>query len=112
MDETLSASDRGKKAAADKACELVESGMKVGLGTGSTAAFMVRRLAERMRDEGLRLTCVATSVRTAELATELGLKVVSLNEAKWLDLTIDGADEWIWASTSAGRPADERFKKL
>ncbi|MCB1397836.1 MAG: ribose-5-phosphate isomerase RpiA [Rhodobacter sp.] len=86
--------DRAKYAAARRAVDLVEDGMKLGLGTGSTAAWMVRALAERARDEGLRLTCVPTSMRTAELARELGLKVVPLDEAGWLDLTIDGADEF------------------
>ena len=92
--ENLSPADRGKKAAAVKACEQVESDMRVGLGTGSTAAFMVRRLAERVDEEGLRLTCVATSTRTAELARSLGLTVQTLNDVRWLDLTIDGADEF------------------
>jgi len=86
--------DRAKYAAARRAVDLVEDGMKLGLGTGSTAAWMVRALAERARDEGLRLTCVPTSMRTAELARELGLKVVPLDEAGWLDLTIDGTDEF------------------
>jgi ribose 5-phosphate isomerase A len=67
--------------------------MKVGLGTGSTAAWMVRCLGERVREEGLKITGVPTSARTAELAAKVGIKVVSLDEARWLDLTIDGADE-------------------
>jgi ribose 5-phosphate isomerase A len=92
--EKLSPSDKGKVAAAHRACDFVEDGMYVGLGTGSTAAFMVERLAERVRDEGLRITGVATSTRTAEQARELGIPIVPLNEAKWLDLTIDGADEF------------------
>ena len=58
------------------------------------AAFMVKRLAERVDREGLKITGVATSRRTAELADALGIRVVSLNEAHWLDLTIDGADEF------------------
>ncbi len=67
--------------------------MKLGLGTGSTAAWMVRCLAERIREEGLRVTGVPTSTRTAELARQVGVPITSLDEAKWLDLTIDGADE-------------------
>ena len=86
--------DRAKYAAARRAVDFVEDGMKLGLGTGSTAAWMVRALAERVRDEGLRLTCVPTSMRTAELARDLGLDVVPLDEAGWLDLTIDGTDEF------------------
>ncbi|MCW1934414.1 ribose-5-phosphate isomerase RpiA [Pararhodobacter zhoushanensis] len=86
--------DRAKYAAARRAVDLVEDGMKLGLGTGSTAAWMVRALAERVREEGLRLSCVPTSARTADLGRELGLKIVSLDEAGWLDLTIDGTDEF------------------
>lgn len=86
--------DRAKYAAARRAVDLVEDGMKLGLGTGSTAAWMVRALAEKVREEKLRLTCVPTSTRTADLARELGLNVVTLDEAGWLDLTIDGTDEF------------------
>ena len=68
--------------------------MKVGLGTGSTAAFMVKCLGERVRTEGLKITGVATSNQTAELARSEGINVVTLDEAKWLNLTIDGADEY------------------
>jgi len=90
----LSPIDRAKYAAARRAVDFVEDGMRLGLGTGSTAAWMVRCLAELVRDEGLRLQTVATSARTAELARELGLTVMDLDEVKWLDLTIDGADEF------------------
>ena len=93
MSPDLSPVDRAKFAAARRAVDFVENGMRLGLGTGSTAAWMVRCLAERVRKEGLRVQGVPTSTRTAELAHELGLTVVSLDEAKWLDLTIDGADE-------------------
>jgi ribose 5-phosphate isomerase A len=55
---------------------------------------MVRCLAERIREEGLRVTGVPTSSRTAELARSLGIPITSLDEARWLDLTIDGADEF------------------
>ncbi|MEM9638301.1 MAG: ribose-5-phosphate isomerase RpiA, partial [Pseudomonadota bacterium] len=74
--------------------QLVETGMRVGLGTGSTAAWLVRCLGEMVRDEGLRIRGVPTSTRTAELAREVGIEVISLDEAKWLDITIDGADEF------------------
>ncbi|MCA0207333.1 MAG: ribose-5-phosphate isomerase RpiA [Proteobacteria bacterium] len=94
MSVQLTPIDRAKYAAARRAVDLVEDGMKVGLGTGSTAAWMVRTLAERARDEGLRLTCVPTSARTGDLGRDLGLKIVSLEEAGWLDLTIDGTDEF------------------
>ncbi|MCC6002665.1 MAG: ribose-5-phosphate isomerase RpiA [Pararhodobacter sp.] len=94
MVQTLAPIDRAKFAAARRAADMVEDGMKLGLGTGSTAAWLVRCLAERVRQEGLRLTCVPTSARTAALAREEGLKVVALDDAGWLDLTIDGADEF------------------
>jgi ribose 5-phosphate isomerase A len=89
----LSPQDRAKRAAGLRAAEFVESGMTVGLGTGSTAVFLVRRLGERVREEGLRIVGVPTSERTAALAREEGIEVVALDEAGWLDLTIDGADE-------------------
>ena len=91
---TLTPIDRAKFAAARRAVDMVEDGMKLGLGTGSTAAWMVRCLAERVREEGLRLVCVPTSSRTADLARSLGLTVVGFDEAGWLDLTIDGTDEF------------------
>ncbi|MDO5529714.1 MAG: ribose-5-phosphate isomerase RpiA [Paracoccus sp. (in: a-proteobacteria)] len=88
-----SAADIGKEAAARAAIALVEDGMRVGLGTGSTAAVMVRLLAERARAEGLALRCAATSQATADLASGLGLAIEALDDIGWLDLTIDGADE-------------------
>lgn len=93
MASPLSPIDTAKFVAAKRAVDYVEDGMKVGLGTGSTAAWMVRCLGERVK-EGLSIIGVPTSTRTAELARELGIKVVTLEEAKWLDLTIDGADEF------------------
>ncbi len=76
-----------------KAAEFVEDGMTVGLGTGSTAFWLVARLGERVRDEGLRVRCVPTSRRTEEQALSLGIPLVSLGEVGGLDLAIDGADE-------------------
>ncbi|MER5170593.1 ribose-5-phosphate isomerase RpiA [Thioclava sp. GXIMD2076] len=94
MPAELSPMDKAKFASARRAVDFIEDGMRVGLGTGSTAAWMVRCLGERVREEGLNIIGVPTSTRTAELAREVGIKVVSLEEAKWLDLTIDGADEF------------------
>ena len=94
MPAELSPIDKAKFAAARRAVDFVEDGMKVGLGTGSTAAWMVRCLGERVREEGLRIVGVPTSSRTADLARQIGISVVGLDEAKWLDLTIDGADEF------------------
>lgn len=94
MSGELSPIDKAKFVAAKKAVEFVEDGMRVGLGTGSTAAWMVRCLGELVREEGLRIKGVPTSARTAALARDVGIPVVSLDEARWLDLTIDGADEF------------------
>ena len=94
MTGELSPIDKAKFAAAKQAATFVESGMRVGLGTGSTAAWLVRCLGERVREEGLRFRGVPTSTRTAVLAREVGIEVISLDQARWLDLTIDGADEF------------------
>tara|TARA_R110002073_G_scaffold87564_12_gene207906 strand:- start:3630 stop:4412 length:783 start_codon:yes stop_codon:yes gene_type:complete len=94
MAMNLTPIDRAKFAAARRAVDLVEDGMKLGLGTGSTAAWMVRALARRVQEEGLKLSCVPTSTRTADLGRELGLKIIGLDEAGWLDMTIDGTDEF------------------
>ena len=93
MSDTLSADDRGKLAAALAAVDLVADGMRLGLGTGSTAAWMVRALAARAKRENLKLVCAATSDRTAAQAIALGLTVTDIDTAGPLDLTIDGADE-------------------
>jgi ribose 5-phosphate isomerase A len=89
----LSPQDRAKRAAAVKAAEFVEGGMRLGLGTGSTAVFLLRRLGERVREEGLRVRGVPTSEATARIARGEGIEVLDLEEAGWLDLCIDGADE-------------------
>ena len=82
-----------KRAVADAASALVQDGMTVGLGTGSTAALMVQALGQRAQAEGLRLRCVATSQATTALARERGLPLLELDEAGEIDLTLDGADE-------------------
>jgi ribose 5-phosphate isomerase A len=94
MSGELSPIDKAKFVAAKRSVDFVEDGMRIGLGTGSTAAWMVRCLGELVREDGLKITGVPTSTRTAELARDVGINVVSLDEAKWLDLTIDGADEF------------------
>ena len=81
-----------KRAAAAKALEYVTDGMKLGLGSGSTAEMFVEMLAPRIRG-GLKLLCVPTSERTAEKARKLGVTLASLDDLAPLDLTIDGADE-------------------
>jgi ribose 5-phosphate isomerase A len=82
--------DLQKQRAGKAAALRVEAGMVVGLGTGSTAAWFVRALAARGLS-GLR--CVPTSERTADLARELGLPLVTLEDVSRIDLTVDGADE-------------------
>jgi len=94
MTAELSPIDKAKFVAAKRAVDYVEDGMRVGLGTGSTAAWMVRCLGEMVREDGIRITGVATSSRTADLARQVGVPVSTLDEVKWLDLTIDGADEY------------------
>jgi ribose 5-phosphate isomerase A len=82
--------DDQKRIAGEAAAALIEAGMTVGLGTGSTAAFFVKALGAR----GLTgLKCVATSNATAELAKSVGLKVVDLDKVESIDITVDGADE-------------------
>ncbi|WP_394763134.1 ribose-5-phosphate isomerase RpiA [Phenylobacterium sp.] len=81
--------DAQKRAAGEAAAALVESGMVVGLGTGSTAAWFVKALGAR----GLDIVCVATSQATADLASSLGMTVGELGETRTIDLTVDGADE-------------------
>ena len=94
MIDHLSLSDRSKYACALRASALVENGMKVGLGTGSTAYWLVYHLAERVRSEGLEFVGVPTSKKTREQAQAEGLKLISMDDAGRLDITIDGADEF------------------
>jgi ribose 5-phosphate isomerase A len=81
-----------KEAAADAAVKLVENGMVVGLGTGTTARWAVEALGKRVK-EGLQIVGVPTSEATARQARSLGISVSSLGEHVEIDLTIDGADE-------------------
>src|SRR4029450_8354429 len=72
---------------------LIEAGMCVGLGTGSTVHHTITRLAERIRDEGITVRCVPTSVDTERKARPREIPLVGLDEVEEIDLTIDGADE-------------------
>src|SRR5215472_8618985 len=87
--DDLRDTEREKHAAAEAAAELVEDGMTVGLGTGSTVAFLLPALARR----SLGIRCAATSPRTEHVARELGLKVEALQDIDRFDVTIDGADQ-------------------
>lgn len=84
--------DQLKQAAAEVAVGLVENGMIVGLGTGSTAKFAVEALGKRVK-EGLHIVGIPTSEATARQARGVGIRVSSLAEYTEVDLTIDGADE-------------------
>lgn len=85
--------ESAKRSAAAAALQLVEDGMALGLGTGSTAKHLVQLLAERIHTTGLRVDCCATSRDTADLARSLGLEILDLDDLGALDLAIDGADE-------------------
>jgi ribose 5-phosphate isomerase A len=81
-----------KQVAAVKAIGLIEEGMTVGLGTGSTAFFAIQELGKRVT-EGLLVTAVASSVTTEQLAKEAGITVVDITTVDNIDIAIDGADE-------------------
>jgi ribose 5-phosphate isomerase A len=86
----VSPADDEKRIAAEAAAELVEDGMTVGLGTGSTVAFLLPAIATR-KLSGIR--CVATSVATEEQARELGVPVEEFSDLRRLDIAIDGTDQ-------------------
>jgi ribose 5-phosphate isomerase A len=92
--------DEAKALVGKRAAELVEPGMRVGLGTGSTSVMFIKALGERVR-QGLKIRCVASSEASTELGRSLGMDVVSLAELPELDVYIDGADE-ISAGFGAG----------
>ncbi|EKF1560845.1 ribose-5-phosphate isomerase RpiA [Listeria monocytogenes] len=81
-----------KKLAGEKACEWIEDGMVVGLGTGSTVYYTIEKLGQ-MVNNGLHITGVATSDETTKQAEKLGIPLKSLNDVTEIDVTIDGADE-------------------
>ncbi|MFZ1103584.1 MAG: ribose-5-phosphate isomerase RpiA [Hyphomicrobiaceae bacterium] len=84
--------DQYKRQAAEHAITLVEDGMALGLGTGSTAAHFVDLLGQRVR-EGLKVVCVPSSEATRAQAERLGIPLADLDQRPALDLTVDGADE-------------------
>ena len=85
-------SDALKKLAGQAALDFVQDGMKLGIGTGSTAAAFLRVLGEKVAD-GLQIIGVPTSERTRALCEELNIPLTTLDDTPQLDLTIDGADE-------------------
>ena len=85
--------DRRKLKAAQRALELVTTGMTIGLGSGSTATFWIRLLGEQVRDHGLKIRAIASSADSEHLGRSFGIPIISFDECEHLDLTIDGADE-------------------
>ncbi|AMC94540.1 ribose-5-phosphate isomerase [Erysipelothrix larvae] len=83
-----------KKAAALKASEYILDGMVVGLGTGSTAYYIIEELGRRVNEEGLNIVGVPTSTRSKEQAESLGIDVKEVHEVPYIDITVDGADEF------------------
>jgi ribose 5-phosphate isomerase A len=86
------ANDQEKEAAARASLRFVKDGQVVGLGTGSTAAFFIKLLAEQVKN-GLRVRGIPTSVRSRELAQSLGIPLTTLDECQEIAVTVDGADE-------------------
>jgi ribose 5-phosphate isomerase A len=90
---THSEQDRWKQAAADAALALVEDGMVLGLGSGSTAALFVSSLARRISENRLKIVGIPTSLQTERQARELGIPLATLADEPQIDLNVDGADE-------------------
>ncbi|XVH32904.1 ribose-5-phosphate isomerase RpiA [Haloferacaceae archaeon DSL9] len=90
--KTAGGSDTAKRRAGESAAALVTDGMTVGLGTGSTAAHAIRELGRRVED-GLDIRGVPTSFASRELAREVGVPVVDLEDVETIDLAVDGADQ-------------------
>ncbi|MDI6811316.1 MAG: ribose-5-phosphate isomerase RpiA [archaeon] len=82
-----------KERAAETASSLIKDGMIVGLGTGSAAEFAIRKIGDRIKDEGIEVLGVPTSLRTEMIAIECGIPLTSLSEHSSLDICIDGADQ-------------------
>ena len=89
----ISANADAKKAAGEAAAELVKSNMVVGLGTGSTVAWTIKRLGEMVKEKGLDFWGIPTSFQAENLAIASGIKLTTLNQHPILDLAIDGADQ-------------------
>ena len=83
-----------KQQAGIAACKYVKSGMKVGLGTGSTVKYTVLELGRMIAEEGMEIVGVPTSLATQKLAIEVGIPLVELSDCTHLDIVIDGADEF------------------
>ena len=84
---------RKKAKAAESAVSLIKDGMAIGLGSGSTAEIAVKKIGDRIKEEGLEILGVPTSIRTEKLAIECGVPLTTLSEHPALDMCIDGADQ-------------------
>src|SRR5450755_2002653 len=82
-----------KQLAAEKAVSFLESGMTIGLGTGSTAYWVIEKIGEKVKKEGWKIKAIATSIRSEEQARTLGIPIFDFSTIKSIDVTIDGADE-------------------
>jgi ribose 5-phosphate isomerase A len=92
MEKMAGTPEQAKRAAGYRAADMVEEGMVVGLGTGSTVYFSIERLSERVR-EGLQITGIPTSFQTALRARAAGIPLTTLDDNPVIDIAIDGADE-------------------
>ncbi|HEY0161541.1 MAG TPA: ribose-5-phosphate isomerase RpiA [Edaphobacter sp.] len=84
---------RLKQKAAERALELVEPGMTVGLGSGSTATLWIKLLGEKVRDQGLKIRAIASSEDSEKLGRSYGIPFTTFEETRVIDLAVDGADE-------------------
>lgn len=91
--KSVSSNKELKKMVGIRAADLVRDGMKIGIGTGSTVAFFIEELGRRVKEEGLRIQGVPTSLGTRLLCLEQGIPLMDVTRCDHLDLTIDGADE-------------------
>ncbi len=82
-----------KQLAAEKAVSFLEDGMTIGLGTGSTAYWAIEKIGKKVNEEGWKIKAIATSVRSEEQARGLGIPILDFSTIKFIDVTIDGADE-------------------
>lgn len=85
--------ENSKKLAGYKAAEFVRDGMVLGLGTGSTVRYTILKLADMIKDEGIGITGIPTSLQTEKLAMDVGIPLATLKEHPEIDLCIDGADQ-------------------
>lgn len=85
--------DNSKKLVGEEVVKYIEDGMRIGLGSGSTMFYMVQKLGERIREEGLNIIGIPTSNETAAWAKKFGIPLTDFSNVQQLDIAIDGADE-------------------